>query len=165
MQQKLNMIFDTLEQWKEFQRNWIYLENIFASADIKKNNQKDSADFEQINRQWNKTMKIVHSKPNVMANCQNGQKYQDFLRYNEQLDKIQKNLEAYLESKRQLFPRFYFLSNDELLQILANAADIKAVEKHINKCFDNITGLLLVDTGGIPDIIGMRSGEGEEVEF
>lgn len=165
MQKRLNLIFDTLEQWKEFQRNWIYLENIFASADIKKNNQKDSFDFEQINKQWIKLMKTVHAKPNVMTNCQSGTKYADFLRYNEQLDKIQKNLEAYLESKRMQFPRFYFLSNDELLQILANAADIKAVEKHINKCFDNIFGLLLLDTGGIPDIGGMKSGEGEEVEF
>jgi dynein heavy chain len=70
-----------------------------------------------------------------------------------------------LEQKRNAFPRFYFLSNDELLQILANAADIRAVEKHINKCFDNICGLILNDTGGTPDIAGMISGEKEEVEF
>lgn len=72
-----------------------------------------------------------------------------------------------MESKRIQFPRFYFLSNDELLQILANATDIRAVEKHINKCFDNIFGFILVDTGAnnTPDIAGMRSGEGEEVEF
>ncbi len=64
------------------------------------------------------------------------------------------------------FPRFYFLSNDELLQILANAADIKAVEKHINKCFDNISGLILLESGGtVPDIGGMISSEREEVEF
>lgn len=100
-----------------------------------------------------------------MQNCQSGQKLSDFIKYNEQLDRIQKNLEQYLEQKRVLFPRFYFLSNDELLQILANAADIRAVEKHINKCFDNINGLLLVETGGTPDIHGMKSGEGEEVEF
>ena len=64
------------------------------------------------------------------------------------------------------FPRFYFLSNDELLQILANAADIKSVEKHLNKCFENICGLLLIESGGpIPDIDGMISSEREEVEF
>jgi dynein heavy chain, axonemal len=82
------------------------------------------------------------------------------------MDKIQKNLDAYLEKKRQLFPRFYFLSNDELLQILANAADVKAVEKHINKCFENICGLILLDSGtSVPDIQGMISSEREEVKF
>lgn len=31
MQDGLNLIYDTLEQWRECQRNWLYLENLFSS--------------------------------------------------------------------------------------------------------------------------------------
>ena len=59
------------------------------------------------------------------------------------LEDVQKSLEAYLRVKREAFPRFYFLSNDELLEILAQATrNPKAVEKHLRKCFDAISTLV-----------------------
>ena len=109
---------DTIEQWKECQRNWLYLDNIFTSVDIRKQRPKDFADFDAINKNWNKTMKKVALKRNVRFNCTLARLH-EFIKFNEQMEKIQKNLEAYLEEKRSEFPRFYFISNDELLQLLA----------------------------------------------
>ena len=39
------------------------------------------------------------------------------------------------------FSRFYFLSNDDLLEVLGQSKNPDLVQKHMNKCFDNIKSL------------------------
>ena len=67
--------------------------------------------------------------------------YEQLNGMNVNLEEIQKSLDMYLETKRQIFPRFYFLSNDDLLEILGQTRNPEAVQPHLKKCFDNIKSL------------------------
>lgn len=48
------------------------------------------------------------------------------------LEKCQKSLNDYLDSKRNAFPRFFFISDDELLSILGSH-DPACVQEHMIK--------------------------------
>jgi dynein heavy chain len=71
-------------------------------------------------------------------------------------------LSEYLETKRCFFPRFYFLSDEELLEILAQTKDPETVQKHINKCFEAISQL---EFDPNQEVVAMISGEKEKVRF
>ena len=63
-----------------------------------------------------------------------------------------------------MFPRFYFLSNDELLDILAQSKNPDAVQPHLGKCFGNIKALEIKQLPRQPPTVKtMTSAEGEIV--
>ena len=78
------------------------------------------------------------------------------------MDKIQKHLSEYLEEKRLIFPRFYFLANEDLLMILAQTKEPRAVQPHMDKCFEGIQKVMFSEND---EVYGMVSAEGEEVLF
>jgi dynein heavy chain len=54
------------------------------------------------------------------------------------------------------------LSNDELIDILANSTDLVIIQQYLKTCFDNIVRLEIIDNETLK---GMYSGEGEYVPF
>uniref|UniRef100_A0A8C4HR50 Dynein, axonemal, heavy chain 6 n=2 Tax=Dicentrarchus labrax TaxID=13489 RepID=A0A8C4HR50_DICLA len=181
---QLTLFNQTLDEWLTCQRNWLYLESIFLAPDIKRQLPAESKMFLKVDKSWKEIMAKVNKWPNALKATTQPDLLETFQQNNALLDEIQKCLEAYLESKRVIFPRFYFLSNDELLKILAQTRNPQAVQPHLRKCFDAITrlefALLPERTSGATgmelepgeqevvyskDILSMVSPEGEKVSL
>ncbi|KAL3884515.1 hypothetical protein ACJMK2_024650, partial [Sinanodonta woodiana] len=138
---QLDLFGKTLDEWLNCQRNWLYLESIFSAPDIQRQLPAEAKMFATVDKSYKDIMRKVNKVPSaIRAGTQPGL-LETFQNSNALLDQIQKCLEAYLESKRVIFPRFYFLSNDELLEILAQTRNPLAVQPHLRKCFDAISKL------------------------
>ena len=159
---KLVLFQETLDEWIAMQKKWMYLEIIFSGGDIAKQLPSETTLFNKIDKYWKSTMSMSWDNPDAMLCGTYAGRKETMASHNNSLERIEKSLEEYLETKRQIFPRFYFLSNDELLEILADSKNPTKVQPHLRKCFDNIYSLDLQNDKS-HTIKAMVSGEGERV--
>lgn len=101
----------------------------------------------------------------VIDVCMEPDRLEEIKGLSEGLDRCQKSLNDYLDSKRRIFPRFYFISTEELLSILGNSRN-DCIQEHMIKMFDNIKSLTLVKSAmGVNVATAMNSSEGEIMKF
>ncbi|CAG9464970.1 unnamed protein product [Pedinophyceae sp. YPF-701] len=161
----LKLFSETLDEWLECQKTWMYLETIFSAPDIQRQLVQESKMFFNVDRQYKEAMRRTHERPSALQAGTVPGLLETLQKCNETLEEVQKRLEDYLETKRIAFPRFYFLSNDELLEILSETKNPQAVQPHLQKCFDGIKSLQFGTGQGAADILAMVSSEGEVVEL
>lgn len=68
----------------------------------------------------------------------------------------------YLDTKRNAFPRFFFISDDELLSVLGTS-DPSSIQEHMLKLFDNCAALVFGEK--MKAVVGMKSSESETFGF
>ncbi|CAL8343019.1 unnamed protein product [Lota lota] len=161
----LSLIGEVIEVWMLVQRKWMYLESIFIGGDIRSQLPEEAKKFDHIDKMFKKIMIETVKDPGIKRCCLVPNRLVDLQGLSDGLERCQKSLNDYLDSKRNAFPRFFFISDDELLSILGSS-EPACVQEHMIKMYDNIASLRFdVGAGGETMAGALVSAEGEVMEL
>jgi hypothetical protein len=72
-------------------------------------------------------------------------------------------VDLFLNAKREAFPKFYFMANEQLLQLLLQDKDYSSIDRHLSCIFPNLKSLELNEERNCP--LGVRSMADEFLPF
>lgn len=149
----------------EVQRTWSFLENLFIhSEEVKKELPKQSESFIKIDQDVKKILQDGYDKQIALNFCTQDWVFKELEEVQKQLTVCEKALFDFMNTKRTAFPRFYFVSQNDLLDILSNGNNPSKVMIHMPKIFQAIDTLELKDQGAgqRPIAEGMHASVGKE---
>ncbi|XP_031627371.1 dynein heavy chain 12, axonemal [Contarinia nasturtii] len=160
--EKLLRVSHIFDEWLKVQTNWLYLLPILSSKDILVEMPNEERLFSRVNEIYCKYIEMAIKEPIVMKMTEAEHLLEDLKSANEMLDEIKSGVNAFLERKRLYFPRFFFLSNHEMLQILSETKNSQNIQPFLCKCFNGINQLQMDESGNID---AMLSSVNESVNF
>ena len=144
------------------------LEPIFlASEDIRAQLPEDTKRFEKVDAEWKGLMADANDDPTVVGATNTEGRDKILEEFISEIDLCEKALNEYLEQKKKVFPRFYFISNQALLDILSNGNNPEKVNEYVDGCFDGMKDMVFIEEGARPykTAHSMRAKDGEIVKF
>lgn len=159
----LALVGNVLQVWTDTQQRWMYLLSIFGGSDDIRMQLPEEADhFDDVDTKFRKLMSETVKTKFILDICKSEGRLELLKDLRAELEVCQKSLSQYLDTKRDAFPRFFFISDEELLSILG-AVDPTSIQEHMLKLFDNCANLSF--SSDKSSIVGMSSAEGESFKF
>ncbi|KAK3862338.1 hypothetical protein Pcinc_031789 [Petrolisthes cinctipes] len=156
-EQRLADLDEYLSNLNHIQRKWVYLEPIFGRGALP----NEQGRFRRVDDDFKSIMGDVARDNKVVSLCRINGIRTTLVTLLDQLARCQKSLNEYLEEKRSTFPRFYFIGDDDLLEILGQATNPEVIQSHLKKLFAGIHFVRFDENNS--HIVAMKSLEGEDV--
>ncbi|CAF1013145.1 unnamed protein product, partial [Didymodactylos carnosus] len=156
-EQRLGILDECLHHLNQIQRKWVYLEPIFGRGALP----KEQARFKTVDKDFRDIMSDISKDSRLVQLAQRKDLSMILKTMLDQLGRCQKALNELLEEKRSIFPRFYFIGDDDLLEILGQATNPNVIQSHLKKLFAGIHSVRFDDQN--QHILAMRSLDGEIV--
>lgn len=165
-QKSIGTVELVMKMWINVSMQWCSLYSIFiGSADIQKQLPETTKEFMKVDQRFRKMMEIAQKFRRVKSCCEANYFHDTLKGYLvPKLESCQKDLSMYLDEKKKIFPRFYFVAEPTLLEILSNGSDPKAVVPYIGDCYGNLDSIHF-DPDEDNVAVRMQSKDGEIVNF
>ncbi|ETI49311.1 hypothetical protein F443_06806 [Phytophthora nicotianae P1569] len=132
---------EVLDKWIIVQRSRTKLSLLFSLRDVQHSVTDASFEFQAIDRKWRGMMHSAKGTASLSICLREVVTIGFLVGAQESYAKLWLQLGTYLDEKRKYFPRFNFLSNHDLFQLIIYARDPKHLPRMVSKCFRGIQSL------------------------
>lgn len=150
-ERKLLLLEDCVKALSVVQRKWIYLEPIFGNGSFT----MEQPRFQRVDQDYRHIMSDIVADSHVAHLSRIANLRQTLGACMDQLARCQAGLDQYLQEKRSCFPRFYFLGDDDLLELLGQAAKERVIQAHLKKLFAGIHSVE-IDNGFLKSVVSIQ---------
>jgi dynein heavy chain len=167
-QRALGAVSDVTQLLSELLRTWSYLEPLFiGSEEVKKELPTETTRFQEVDTEVRAILQQAWKTKSVKITCQEVSLLEKLHLIEKKQDECKKRLSEFLNGKRRQFPRFFFMSESDILGLLSNSSQPAVVLKSIDKVLLSIKELnlatVLIKTKSEIQVISFVSGVGSEI--
>ncbi|CAH2350425.1 dynein heavy chain, cytoplasmic [[Candida] railenensis] len=176
LERRISKLYILLDTWVDVQKEWVYLDGVFGNGESRAENSSEIAKllpleysrFNNISHEFFAILRNTNKFPLVIDILTLPDIQKSMERILDSLNNVRRSLSDYLEKQRDLFPRFYFVGNEDLLQIIGDAGgsngDITtSINQHIRKMFGGISSINYSSESST--IIGINGDLGEVIDL
>ncbi|CAL4211478.1 unnamed protein product, partial [Meganyctiphanes norvegica] len=166
LRKSFTIMIDYLEDIESLQRKWAMWEPFFNVDDVRNHLAHATEIFDDLNFRWQQISATMKTEQFLRSIALHDELHDEVKVMSSEFDKFPDHIFSYLQDRKEAFPRFWFLSNDDLINAISTVISAEYSVPFLNKIFTNIAKIK-EEKGptGSPEIVGIFSGEGEFLEL